>query len=176
MDRKTIVLGLLAVGMMALAVALLVRQWSDGVGALSGMEAPEPDPPALFVCDHCGAEATLPLDNTSPDCPDCAQGQMVQRVFFRCKTCGEVFEAYQICWSPDAGRAAAKVEQADKAFADAECGGEARLVRRPGGSWLWAYCGGKDDPGSQVVDKLLCPKCGETRRGQFVKMLVPPAS
>ena len=75
----------------------------------------------------------------------------------------------------DAGRAAAKVEQADKAFADAECGGEARLVRRPGGPWLWAYCGGKDDPGTQVVDKLLCPKCGETRRGQFVKMLVPPA-
>ena len=76
-------------------------------------EPPPPEPIAVWVCDHCGATERAPLENRSPDCSHCSEGQMVQRVYFRCPACGAVFEAYQVNWSPKAGRAADCRKEAD---------------------------------------------------------------
>jgi len=163
MRPTRIVLVVLALACIALASVLIARQLR-----------PEPtarDPMATWVCDGCGATEMAPLRNVSRDCPRCAQGQMVQRVFFRCTGCGAVFEGYQVNWSPEAPRAAAACQEADahKPLAP-ECEMQPLLVRRPGGTWEWDECQGSEG----LRHSLRCPKCGAGHGDGLVRMLVPP--
>ena len=75
MDPKK--LGMVAVAVVAIVVAitLVVRQ--------AGPDPSQQDPMARWVCDNCGEEATLPLENKSPDCQKCDTGQLVQRRYQR---------------------------------------------------------------------------------------------
>ena len=131
---------------------------------------PEQEPAeANWVCDQCGAEATLPDEARSPDCSQCDTGQMVQRVFFKCRKCGSVFEGYQFHWSPNAPRAKDKVAEVDADPSRCPMEGEQKmiLVRRPGGQWAWD--GSKAS--APIRQKLKCPKCGELPSSQFDKLL-----
>lgn len=163
MKAGQIAIAVVAVVVMVLAVALIV-------GQLGHDPAPS-DPVAVFVCDGCGREARLPHQNRSPDCPACAEGQMVQRVFFRCPACGETFEAYQANWSPYADRAADARAEADAHEPLApECEQDPLLLRPPGGTWRWLNC--QDSTG--LFWRMRCPACGhEGRRGEFEKVLDP---
>lgn len=141
-----------------------------------------PDPMAQWVCDNCGKTRVAPQGDTSIDCPHCDQGQMVQRVYFRCAKCGETFEAYQMNRSPRSPRAADVRKEAD-VHSEAECGAQeddkapvehpadAALVRRPDGSWIWECT----DGGVLIMHHPRCPKCGELPPGQFTKVLSPPS-
>ncbi len=166
MKARRIIIAAVALAAILGSAALIAMQ------VISGPERLPPDPMTLWVCDHCGREAKRPLDNRSPDCPACAEGQMVQRVFFRCPACGHVFEAYQINWSPTADRAADLCRQADahKPLAP-ECEMDPLLVRAPGGTWQWLDCSGGSEG---LTARLRCPKCGrEGRRAEFQKVLLP---
>jgi len=150
-----------AVVVLVAAAALLV--WRMG-------QRPEPEAAlAGWVCDRCGAEVARPFDSTSPDCPKCDHGQLVQRVLFRCKKCGTAFDAYQMCWSPRAARAEAKRAEADAdpARRPLDPDAPAVLVRHPGGTWAWTG----SRAGLDIMRKLRCPTCGEGPREQFEKQL-----
>lgn len=165
MKPRRIAIAVVALVLIAASAALIVAQ------LLSGPEPEPPDPIALWVCDQCRREARLPLANRSPDCPACAEGQMVQRAFFRCPACGHLFEAYQANWSPYADRAADCRRQADahKALAR-ECEQDPLLLRPPGGTWQWLECQG----GDTLFSRLRCPRCRhEGDRRQFRKVLLP---
>ena len=138
-----------------------------------GPEGEPPDPTAVWVCDHCGRTERAPLENKSADCPACTEGQMVQRVFFRCQACRTVFEAYQTNWSPRAERAADLRSQADAHEALApECEEDPLLVRPSGGTWQWLDCTGGEGP----FFTIRCPHCGkEGKRREFEMVLDPVA-
>ena len=148
------------IGMIAL---MLVRQL--------GPDPSQQDPIAQWVCDNCDATAAQPLENMSPDCSKCDKGQMVQRVYFRCKRCSKLFEAYQLDWSPTAPRAEPKRAEADEEepLPEGVPKDQALLVRRPGGKWMWADA----TLGRQIMTQLACPKCGAGKRDQFTKVLNP---
>ena len=154
-----------ALALIAIAVVLVVRQMGPG--------AEQQDPIATWVCDSCGHQAKEPLGNTSADCPECAEGQMVQRVFFKCKKCDEVFEAYQLNWSPMESRAQAKCKEADQSgsLLKGVRKEDAQLIRRPGGKWAWR----DSDAGTRVARRLACPNCGEAKYDKFEKVLDPAA-
>ncbi len=163
MEPKQIGMLAVALGLIVVALVLVVRQFggSDEQG----------DPTATWVCDGCGHEAKAPLGDTSPECPKCAEGQLVQRVFFKCKKCGEVFEAYQLNWSPLEPRAAAKAKEAD-ASGPLQHGvrkEDTQLIRRPGGKWAWR----DSRVGSRMARDLECPKCGKAKYDKFEKILDP---
>ena len=163
MKARDLVAVVVALGAIGGAAALLVEQL--------GTEPPPADPMALWVCDHCGREARAPLTNRSLDCGKCAEGQMVQRVFFRCRACMALFEAYQANWSPKAARAADIRKEADAHRTLApECEEDPLLVRRPGGKWQWLDC----NDATSLFFKHRCPECGrEGLRPDFEKMLDP---
>ncbi len=152
--RRTVV----AAAVLLVAVVILLRQ----VTCRSEPEAVLGE----WVCDECETKMKRPFDSVSPDCPACAQGQIVQPVFFKCKKCGAVFEGYQFDWSPNAPRAAAK-----RAHADADPArqnpdeGPKVLIRRPGGPCAWT--GSK--AGLSVMRRLKCPSCGEGPASRFQK-------
>ena len=147
-----------------------------GVSLLSlvchfGARSETAEPTALWVCDTCGHSTREPLTDTSRDCPRCEGGQLVQRVFFRCKRCDTLFEGYQVVWSPQAPRAAAKRREADEQEPLPPHVHQPLLVRRPEGLWAWADA----SIGAKTIHELTCPHCGEGRRDQFTKVLDPPA-
>lgn len=150
---KNTVLGIVAAVLFVVAIVLFLRR-------CGGSEEQAEDPIKAWVCDSCGAEAKLPLENQSPDCSACDAGQMVQRERFRCKGCGEEFEAYQVNWSPHGERAAAKRKEADehgplpKGVRFSE--GDVQLVRAPGGKWAWS----ESEAGKKIKREVSCPKCG----------------
>ena len=165
MKSRRIAIAVAALAVIAGSTALIVAQLAA--------EPPRGDPMAVWVCDHCGAEARAPLQNRSDDCPRCAEGQMVQRVWMRCSGCGALFEAYRVNWSPKAPRAADVREQADahKALAR-ECEEDPLLVQPPGEGWQWLDCMGGGGP----FFTIRCAKCGrEGGRSEFEKVLVPDA-
>jgi len=166
MRTKSLVAVVAAAVMMVVVAIVLV-----GMQAAREQEAARKDPMAVWVCDTCGYETRAPWNCVSADCPRCAEGQMVQRVFFRCRRCGKVFEGYQMNWSPMAPRAADRRTEADahKPLAP-ECEMDPFLVRRPDGPWVWGECSGADD----ITHDLSCPRCGKGRRDEFDKLLVPP--
>ena len=144
-----------------------------GAGAILAWRLTARDEPqadlAAWVCDACGAEATRPFESRSPDCRACAEGQMVQRVYFKCAMCGSTFEGYQVNWSPKSPRA-----EPERAEADAEQDrrpldpdAPSVLVRRPGGKWAWTG----SRAGLAIMRKLECPRCGPGPASQFVKQL-----
>lgn len=153
MDSKQI--GMIAVAVVAIAAAafLIVRHLGS---------SDEATVEATWVCDSCGAKAEAELTNTSAPCPKCSDGQLVQRVFFRCKKCEKAFEGYQVNWSPLDDRAAdarksagAKPTQVpDK---------ELQMIRKPGGKWLWRV----SKAGTAIARTLDCPSCGKMKRDQF---------
>ncbi|MFW6163386.1 MAG: hypothetical protein ACODAJ_11510, partial [Planctomycetota bacterium] len=67
MEPKQI--GMLAVAglLIVVAVVLVARQLGGG--------QEQEDPVATWVCDNCGHEADQPLENVSPNCPECEEGQ-----------------------------------------------------------------------------------------------------
>lgn len=157
MDSKKKVVAVGAIVVILIALVLIVRQ----VGPKSRAKPPV----ARWVCDQCGAEATKAAVNASPDCSKCDKGQMVQRVFRRCKRCGEEFEAYQMNWSPMSPRGAAKRAEADAQEKMPPTGQAAVLARRPGGTWAWI----ETKVGSETMSQLACPKCGPGSKDQFEK-------
>ena len=164
MRTKKLAIMVVAVVVIGVSLAAIVTQIARGP------EAERPEPTAVWVCDGCGHEAKARWTSVSADCPRCADGQMVQRVFFRCRRCGTLFEGYQVNWSPMAARAADRRKEADahKALLP-ECEMDPLLARRPGGKWMWSECVG--DGG--VMNQLVCPKCGKGRRDEFDKVLDP---
>jgi len=163
MQLKQTVMATIAVVVIVVAVVLVVKQL--------GSDPTNQDPIAQWVCDACGATATVPLENQSPDCEKCDKGQMIQRVYFRCKRCEKLFEAYQVNWSPTAPRAVDNCAEADEQepLPEGVPKDQAILVRRPGGKWLW----GDASLGRQIMTQLACPKCGAGKRDQFTKVLNP---
>jgi len=163
MQPKQIWMLVFAGVLIVVAVVLIVRR-------LGPSEA-ERDPIASWVCDSCGNEAKAPLENVSEDCPKCAEGQLIQRVFYQCKKCGEVFEAYQTNWSPTAPRAQAETAEADR-LSPLPAGvprAESVLVRRPGEKWVWRDA----KAGRTVARELACPKCGKGKYDDFERVLDP---
>ncbi len=164
MQSKQIVMAVVAVVVIIGATVYIVTKL--------GGSSETSDPVAVWVCDNCGYEAEFPLENKSPDCPKCAEGQMVQRQYFKCKKCGEVFEAYQINWSPLAPRAADVKKEADRS-GKLDAGvrpEESQLVRKAGGKWAWR----ESTKGSRIARQFECPGCKANRRRDFEKIMKPP--
>ena len=165
MQSKQIVMAVVAVVVIIGATVYIVRKL--------GSSGETGDPVAVWVCDSCGHEDEFPLENQSPDCPKCPEGQMVQRQYFKCKKCGEAFEAYQTNWSPLAPRAADVKEEADRSgkLAAGVRPEESQLVRESGGKWAW-----RESPkGSRIARQFECPGCKTSKLKDFEKIMKPPA-
>ena len=163
MQGKQIVLLAGAVLAIVVAVVFLMRQ--------SGPGPEQDDPMAVWVCDGCGEAARGPLAGGSADCAKCAEGQMVQRVYFRCKQCSKAFEGYQLNRSPAAPRAEAKCGEADKSGARSKgvTPDQTQLIRRPGGPWAWRH----STAGTRIARQLTCPQCGQVKYAHVEKVLDP---
>ena len=162
-------------GQIALVAVAVLAMIGSAILVIAQLQ-PEPpprDPIAVWVCDHCGTDARAPLGNRSPDCTHCSEGQMVQRVYFRCPACAAVFEAYHVNWSPKADRAADSRKEADAHVTlAAECENDPLLVRPPDGTWQWLDC----LDGAGLFHHLECPKCHRKgRRHEFGRLLDPTA-
>lgn len=148
------------IGMVVVAALLIVVAVVLVMKNLGGDDA---EVETLWVCSACGEKATVPLGNQSPDCPKCSDGQLVQRVFFRCKKCDkETFEGYQVSLSPLAERAAKARKEAGprpKGMLDDDL----QLIRGPEGKWYWRSTA----EGSRIARKMSCPTCGELKRDSF---------
>ena len=152
-----------------LAFAIVAFLAAGGIGVWHFTRPVEkPTVEAPRVCSHCGYEAALPFEPVSPDCPKCAEGQMVQRMFFKCAKCGTVFEACHKNWSSLKPRAAQARAQADAVEPRASEHDDLQfLLRRPGGKWAWSG----SQSGRATLAELECPRCGPGPRKQFVKQL-----
>ena len=158
MDPKQI--GMIAVAVALIAVAVVVVMKSMG-----GSEGTE----TFWVCDSCGEKAQQGIANTSADCPKCSEGQLVQRVHFRCKKCKSAFEGYHLNFSPLAERASDVAKEAGPR-PPGVMDHDLQLIREPGGKWLWRNAAA----GSKIASDLTCPKCGKLKRDQF-EMVTDPA-
>jgi DNA-directed RNA polymerase subunit RPC12/RpoP len=157
---------LLAVGsavVIVVSLVLLLRR--------CGGETTVEEPTAHWVCDSCGHESTAELGEGSVDCPECEEGQMVLRVYYRCESCGETFEAYQMNYAPTAERAAAARKEADaqEPLSEGMPPESTELVRKPGGKWAWAAT----RTGAKTTGEFVCPHCGAKGRGKFKKVFEP---
>ena len=155
------------IGMIVVAALLIVVAVVLVMKNLGGEDA---ETEALWVCSACGEKATVPLENSSPNCPKCSDGQLVQRVFFHCKKCDkETFEGYQLNLTPLADRAATACKEAG-AKPRGLLDDDLQLIRRPGGKWRWRSTA----EGSRISRKLSCPSCGDLKRDSF-EMVTDPS-
>ena len=163
MESKKTLLAIVSAVVIVISLVLLLRR--------CGGEGTVEDPTAHWVCDSCGYESTAPLGKGSADCPQCGEGQMVQRVYYKCESCGETFEAYQVNYAPTAERAedARKEADAQEPLSEGMPPEATELGRKPDGKWAWTAT----RTGARTMDDLACPHCGVTGRDKLRKVFEP---